>query len=143
MSVFALVLIHPFDHGNSGKYQDIIYVYIYICWPELSPRTHSQDLQPQWKANEIVNSHLCLCVCVSPPVPKVDIANHRFDEVHHASGIRFMTSHFKQQGGAGSPQFCCQRRQLWLLREADWDANLCTCNLTLSVSPNVKPYRCS
>ena len=28
------------------------------------------------------------------------------------------------QGAAGSPQFCCQRRQLWILREADWDANL-------------------
>ena len=31
------------------------------------------------------------------------------------------------QGAAGSPQFCCQRRRLWILREADWDANLCTC----------------
>ena len=34
------------------------------------------------------------------------------------------------QGSGGSPsqpQFCCQRRQLWILREADWDANLCTC----------------
>ena len=30
------------------------------------------------------------------------------------------------QGAAGSPQFCCQRRQLWILCEADWDANLCT-----------------
>ena len=31
------------------------------------------------------------------------------------------------QGAAGSPQFRCQRRQLWILRDADWDANLCTC----------------
>ena len=34
---------------------------------------------------------------------------------------------FRKQGAAGSPQFCCQRRRLWILREADWDANLCTC----------------
>ena len=35
------------------------------------------------------------------------------------------------QGAAGSSQFCCQRRQLWILREADWDVNLCTCVETL------------
>ena len=27
------------------------------------------------------------------------------------------------QGAARSPQFCCQRRQLWIPREADCDAN--------------------
>ena len=29
------------------------------------------------------------------------------------------------QAAAGSPQLCCQRRQLWILREADWDTNPC------------------
>ena len=35
------------------------------------------------------------------------------------------------QGAAGNPQFCCQRRQLWTFREADWDANLCTCTVSI------------
>ncbi len=43
------------------------------------------------------------------------------------SGIRI----YFQQGVAGRSQFCCQRRQLWILREADWDVNLCTCNSCL------------
>ena len=38
-----------------------------------------------------------------------------------------------KQGAAGSPQFCCQRRRLWILREADWDANLCTCNRVMCI----------
>ena len=38
-----------------------------------------------------------------------------------------------KQGAAGSPQFCCQRRRLWILREADWDANLCTCKRVLRI----------
>ena len=40
-------------------------------------------------------------------------------------------SQLHQQGAAGNPQFCCQRRQLWTFREADWDANLCTCQETV------------
>ena len=46
-------------------------------------------------------------VCVSPPVPKVLVANHRVDDVHHASGTRFKTSQFKQEGGSESHSIHC------------------------------------
>ena len=42
-----------------------------------------------------------------------------------------------KQGAAGIPQFCCQRRRLWILREVDWDANLCTCNRVMCNFPVV------
>ena len=48
----------------------------------------------------------------------------------HLSLFMVFHVHFlDKQGAAGSSQFCCQRRQLWILRETDWDVNLCTCKI--------------
>ena len=65
-----------------------------------------------------------VCVCVHPDSKlKVLAMTCGCQSVPSARDFHL----FRKQGAAGSPQFCCQRRRLWMLREADWDANLCTC----------------
>ena len=64
-------------------------------------------------------------LCVSHPGSK---GVFTFSPFHCNRG---MFQKIFQQGAAGNPQFCCQRRQLWTFREADWDANLCTCQETV------------
>ena len=65
----------------------------------------------------------CVCVCQTLYLREF---SYCFADWH--SNKKFCMPNSKQ-GAAGSSQFCCQRRQLWILREADWDVNLCTCFL--------------
>ena len=83
------------------------------------PKSHHLSLE------ESACTSVCVCVYTL-------ILNSKLRVLAMTCGFQSVSSTrdfnlFRKQGAAGSPQFCCQRRRLWILRETDWDANLCTC----------------
>ena len=83
-----------------------------------SDRTHAMLSKRRWflvfSCLEVITNPHCGMVCVGPP---------KFQGNKSSADDAFQVL----QGAAGSPQSCCQRRQLWIFRDADWDADLCAC----------------